>query len=124
AIGDAVNVAARLEQAAAPGEIVLGSETFRLVRDAVEVEPLEPLKLKGKSERVAAYRMLRVDPVAPGVARHLDAPMIGRERELRLLRDALERAVREPACHLFPLPGAAGAGTSRPGADLLASVGA
>src|SRR5579863_9604121 len=49
AIGDAVNVAARLEQAAAPGEIVLGPETFRLVRDAVEVEPLEALPLKGKS---------------------------------------------------------------------------
>jgi class 3 adenylate cyclase/tetratricopeptide (TPR) repeat protein len=123
AIGDAVNVAARLEQAAAPGEIVLGSETFRLVRDAVEVEPLEPLKLKGKAERVAAYRLLRVDPVAPGVARHLHAPMIGRARELRLLRDAWDRSVREQGCHLFTLLGAAGVGKSRLVADLLAAVG-
>ena len=80
AVGDAVNVAARLEQTAAPGEIVLGSETLRLVRDAVRAEPLEPLTLKGKSEPVAAFRLLAVDPLAPGVARHLDAPLIGRER--------------------------------------------
>src|ERR1700756_1626242 len=72
AIGDAVNVAARLEQAAEPGEIVLGAETLRLVRDAVEVEPLQPLSLKGKSGPVPAVRLLALDPSAPGVARHLD----------------------------------------------------
>ena len=60
ATGDAVNLAARLEQAAAPGEIVMGPETWRLVRDAVSAEPLEPLRLKGKSQPVAAYRLLRV----------------------------------------------------------------
>ena len=70
AIGDAVNVAARLEQAAAPGEILLGAETLRLVRDAVEVEPLEPLSLKGKSEPVrgvpaAGDRSARAGPRAP-----------------------------------------------------------
>ena len=94
AIGDAINVAARLEQAAAPGEIVLGADTLRLVRDAVEVEALEPLALKGKSEPVPAYRLLRVDPAAPGFARHLEAPLVGRERELAQLRQAWERAVR------------------------------
>ena len=50
ATGDAVNVAARLEQAAAPGEILIGAATLRLVRDAVEVEPVEPLDGKGKPE--------------------------------------------------------------------------
>src|SRR5713226_3853437 len=49
-IGDAVNVAARLEQAAAPGEVLLGEPTLALVRDAVEIEPVEPLSLKGKTE--------------------------------------------------------------------------
>ena len=122
AVGDAVNVAARLEQAAAPGEIVLGAETFRLVRDAVEVEPLEPLDLKGKSEPVAAYRLVRVDPVAPGLARHLDAPLIGRRRELHLLEEAFERTVTERGCHLFTLLGAAGVGKSRLVAELLSSV--
>jgi len=53
ATGDAVNVAARLEQAAPPGEILVGAETLALVRDAVEVEPLAPLELKGKSEPLA-----------------------------------------------------------------------
>ncbi len=57
ATGDAVNVAARLEQAAGSGEILIGEPTFRLVRDGVEAEAVEPLELKGKSERVPAYRL-------------------------------------------------------------------
>jgi class 3 adenylate cyclase len=122
AIGDAVNVAARLEQGAAPGEIVLGAETLRLVRDAVEVEALEPLELKGKSEPVAAYRLLTLDRSAPGIARHLDAQLVGRERELRLLREAWERVVGESGCHLFTLLGAAGVGKSRLIAELLAGI--
>jgi class 3 adenylate cyclase/tetratricopeptide (TPR) repeat protein len=123
AIGDAVNVAARLEQAAAPGEIVIGQQTFELVRDAVEVEPLEPLALKGKSEPVVAYRLLGVDPVAEGVARRLDAPLVGRERELHLLKEASERVVRERGCHLLTLLGVAGAGKSRLVAELFAELG-
>jgi class 3 adenylate cyclase len=78
--GDAVNVAARLEQAAAPGEILVGEPTFRLVRDAVEVEPVEPLALKGKEERVPAFRLLAVAADTAGHERHLDSPMIGRAK--------------------------------------------
>jgi class 3 adenylate cyclase len=62
--GDAVNVAARLEQAAGPGEVLLGDATYRLVRAAVMVEPLEPLQAKGKSEPLLAYRLLEVGPDA------------------------------------------------------------
>jgi class 3 adenylate cyclase/tetratricopeptide (TPR) repeat protein len=124
ATGDAMNVAARLEQAAGPGEILVGAETLRLVRDAVEVEPLEPLELKGKREPVAAFRLLRIDPLAPGMARHLDTTLVGRERELRLLRDAWERVALESGCHLFTLLGAAGVGKSRLSAELLADLGA
>ena len=58
ATGDAVNVAARLEQAAQPGEVLIGQPTLALVRDAADVEPIEPLELKGKSEPVPAYRLL------------------------------------------------------------------
>src|SRR2546422_3692669 len=58
ATGDAVNVAARLEQAAQPGEVLIGAGTQRLVQDSVEVEPVEPLVLKGKSEPVQAWRLL------------------------------------------------------------------
>src|SRR6476660_9871062 len=58
--GDAVNVAARLEQAAAPGTILIGGDTHDLVRSVVEVEPVDALALKGKSEPVPAFRLLAV----------------------------------------------------------------
>ena len=63
--GDAVNIAARLEQAAPPGEVLLGQETYRLVRDAVEVEPAPPLTAKGKAEPLAAYRLLASGQAGP-----------------------------------------------------------
>src|SRR5438105_5227498 len=80
-VGDAVNVAARLEQAAPATEVLLGDLTYRLVRDAVEVEPVEPLALQGKSERVPAYRLVSVGR-GDGYARRADSPLVGREREL------------------------------------------
>jgi class 3 adenylate cyclase len=70
--GDAVNVAARLEQAAEPGQILIGEPTYRLVRDAVSAEPVPPLELKGKSEPLPAYRLTQVDTAAPGRSRRLD----------------------------------------------------
>ena len=121
-IGDAINVAARLEQIAAPGEILLGEDTFLLVRDAVEVESLEPLVLKGKSEPVSAFRLVSVDPVGSGVARRFDVPLVGRERELGVVRAAWERAVEESGCHLFTLLGAAGVGKSRLVSELFAEL--
>src|SRR5436305_3777928 len=72
ATGDAVNVAARLEQAAQPGEILIGEETLRLVRDAVESEPVT-LELKGKSEPLLAQRLLTLHEEAPAFTRRLDA---------------------------------------------------
>jgi class 3 adenylate cyclase/tetratricopeptide (TPR) repeat protein len=113
ATGDAVNVAARLEQAAEPGQILLGSETYGLVRDAVEAEAVEALELKGKRGPSAALRLLFVRPGAAGHARRLDVPMVGREHELALLEQAYERTVRERTCHLFTVLGAAGIGKSR-----------
>jgi class 3 adenylate cyclase len=122
-LGDAINVAARLEQAAAPGEILLGDETLRLVRDAVRVEPLDPLRLKGKSEPVPAYRLLSVEPVSPGVSRHFDVALVDRKRELLLLQEIWERSVRESSCHLFTMIGDAGVGKSRLVAELLSRLG-
>ena len=109
--GDAVNVAARLEQAASPGEVILGPATYRLVRDAIEAEPLPALELKGKAEPIDAYRLVRV--AMPEPARRLDTPLVGRQREMRILRDAFDRATQESACHLFTLLGAPGVGKSR-----------
>jgi len=123
AVGDAVNIAARLEQAAGPGEILLGGDTLQLVRDAVVVDELEPLELKGKSEPVSAFRLVSVDPAAPGVARHLDVPLVGRQRELRLLAEAWDRSVEDGGCHLFTLLGTAGVGKSRLVAELVTRVG-
>jgi class 3 adenylate cyclase/tetratricopeptide (TPR) repeat protein len=111
--GDAVNVAARLEQAAAPGEILIGAATHGLVRNAVTVEPVEPLELKGKQEPVPAFRLLAVDAAAPGHARDLDAPIVGRVREQARLRDDFEDTVSQRSCHLFTLLGPAGVGKSR-----------
>src|SRR6266545_4557774 len=122
ATGDAVNVAARLEQAAQPGEILIGDETYRLTRDAVEVEVVEPLQLKGKSEPVAAYRLVSVHG-AEGFTRHPDAPMVGRENELRRLSVAFDQAIGDGSCQLFTILGPAGVGKSRLAAEFLASLG-
>ena len=111
--GDAVNVAARLEQAAAPGEVLLGESTYRLVKDAVEVEPVEPLELKGKSERVPAFRLVTVLADVAGHERHLDSPLVGRVKELEMLERALDRARTERTSQLFTLLGSAGVGKSR-----------
>jgi class 3 adenylate cyclase len=82
ATGDAVNVAARLQAAAQPGETLLGETTLRLAGDAVEAEEVEPLSLKGKSEPVAAWRLVGVSTVGE---RSFDSPLVGREQELRTL---------------------------------------
>jgi class 3 adenylate cyclase/tetratricopeptide (TPR) repeat protein len=118
--GDAVNVAARLEQAAGPGEVLIGSETRRLVRGAVQVEPLT-IEAKGKGT-VGAFRLVHVDPEAEAIARRLDTPLVGRRSELRHLHEAFERTVRERRCHLFTLLGTAGVGKSRLVSEFLASV--
>jgi class 3 adenylate cyclase/tetratricopeptide (TPR) repeat protein len=119
--GDAVNVAARLEQAAEPGEVLIGEETMRLTRDAVEVEAFESLVLKGKTQAVAAYR-LRSVASEEGFSR-LEAPMVGRQRELDRLRDAFDQAVSDRSCQLFTILGAAGVGKSRLAAEFLGSLG-
>ena len=111
--GDTVNTAARLEQAASPGEILLGQSTFRLVRDAVLAEPIEPIQAKGKAHPVPAYRLVSVIAGVAGRSRRLDAPMVGRGRELRLLTDAFERSVADRAGQLVTVLGAAGVGKSR-----------
>ena len=122
ATGDAVNVAARLEQAAAPGEILLGADTLALARDAVETEPTHPLALKGKSEPLVAHRLLSVQQDAPAFARRLDAPLVGRRRELGRLQEAFAQAADDRSCYLFTLLGAAGVGKSRLTGEFLASL--
>ncbi len=122
ATGDAVNLAARLEQAAAPGEIVIGPETWRLVRDAVTVEALAPLELKGKSLPVAAYRLLHIGVDALATSPRVETPMVGRATPLRMLRDAFANVIDGQSCSLFTVLGAAGVGKSRLTAEFLGSI--
>jgi class 3 adenylate cyclase/tetratricopeptide (TPR) repeat protein len=119
ATGDAVNVAARLEQAAQAGDVLVGGPTLELVRAAVEVEPLEPLELKGKSEPIPAYRLLSVS--AEPEPRH-ESTFVGRDRELTFIREAWERVQAESRCELVTVVGDPGVGKSRLVAEVLASL--
>ncbi len=111
--GDTVNTAARLEQAAGPNEVLIGELTLRLVRDAVTVEPVEPLELKGKAERVPAYRLREVRSGADGLARRGDQPLVGRDAELRTLHELFDDAVLARRGRLATVIGDAGVGKSR-----------
>jgi class 3 adenylate cyclase len=122
--GDAVNVAARLEQAAAPGEILLGDGTRALVDAAVEVQPVEALALKGKSEPVVAWRLRGVTAGASGFVRRFDTPLVGRARELATLVTAIEGAFARRAPHMITIVGAAGIGKSRLTNEVIAAVSA
>jgi class 3 adenylate cyclase/tetratricopeptide (TPR) repeat protein len=122
--GDAVNVAARLEQAAVAGEILIGSETLRLVRDAVVVKPSEPIAAKGKTEPLAASRLIELTRQPTGGSAHrLDAPMVGRQRQRRQLNEAYEQVVDERIGYLFTILGSAGVGKSRLVAEFLGGLG-
>ena len=119
--GDPVNVAARLEQAAGIGEVLLGTDTYRLIRDAVDVELLPPLEAKGKSEPLTAYRLVAITGEEAHI-RRFDAPLVGRERESRLLAGAWERVLSERTCALFTILGPAGVGKSRLAQEFLAAI--
>ncbi|MDX6358262.1 MAG: hypothetical protein QOH37_1316 [Nocardioidaceae bacterium] len=122
ATGDAVNTAARLEQAAGPGEILLGAATYQMVRDAVEAEPVDPVPAKGKAEAVPAYRLRRVLDAVHGHRRREDVPLVGRAHESRALDDALERTLTSGRNHLVTVLGPPGIGKSRLVGDFLIRV--
>ena len=113
ATGDALNVAARLQSAAQPGEVLLGRTTYRLARDAITAESAGDLVLKGKTEPVAAYRLIDVSASGETFARRWDAPFTGRRIELDRLRDAFANALGERHCELVVVAGPPGIGKSR-----------
>ena len=110
--GDAVNQAARLQQAAGPGEILIGDATYRLARDAVVVEKVDSFRFQGKDDQTA-WLLVDVVEGAPSFARRLDTPLVGRARELAHLRLVFERVVEERTNCLFTILGPAGIGKSR-----------
>jgi tetratricopeptide (TPR) repeat protein len=119
ATGDAVNVAARLQQAAAPDEVLVGQATLDLVRGAVETEAVDGLELKGKSAPVAAHRLLSVRE-AP--ERSHGAAFVGRAAEVASIHAAWQRAGTERRCELLTIVGDAGIGKSRLVAEALAAL--
>ena len=121
ATGDAVNLAARLEQAAEPGEVLIGAQTVGLVAGAIEVGDERLLELKGKAEPVAALPLLSVREL--GERSHA-ARFVGRERELQQLVDGWDRALAGPRCELITVVGDPGVGKSRLVAEALARLGA
>jgi class 3 adenylate cyclase/tetratricopeptide (TPR) repeat protein len=113
AVGDTVNVAARLEQNAEPGEILVGPATYRLVRDAVDFDDPEELSLRGRAAPSEARRLRAVRSGAAVRVPRLDRPLVGRSDELGLLEQAYERVTRDGACHVVTIVGPAGIGKSR-----------
>jgi adenylate cyclase len=109
--GDAVNVAARLQQEAEPGEILVGASTRRLAAEGFDFSPLPPLELKGKAQPVEAWRLVRAQPQRPRV-RVGETPLVGRRREVLLLEAALDTA-GDGRGLLVGLSGDAGIGKSR-----------
>jgi class 3 adenylate cyclase/tetratricopeptide (TPR) repeat protein len=116
--GDAVNVGKRLEQAAAPGEIVLGESTYRLVEHAVRATQLDPLRLKGKADLATAFRLESVDAGATAIPRRDDTRFVGQERELERLRAAYGEAT-SAGVRLVTIVGDSGIGKSRLARELV-----
>ena len=116
--GDAVAVGKRLEQAAAPGEIVLGKSTYGLVAHAVRATQLEPLRLKGKAEEATAFRLESIDPAATAIPRRDDTRFVGQERELERLHSAYREATSS-GVRLVTIVGDSGIGKSRLARELL-----
>lgn len=113
--GDAVNTAARLQQGAPPGGVVVGPATYAATREVVDYEELDQITLKGKALPVAAWRAVSVKARKGGVRAPLgiEAPLIGRGEELALLKDTVRRMVTDGRPNLVTVVGAAGVGKSR-----------
>jgi class 3 adenylate cyclase len=122
ALGHPVNVAARLEQAAAPGEILIGKTTLDLTRHAIRTEPVEPLTLRGSEQPVAAYRLVSLaDRIQ--VAGGAGPLLVGRSRELAALGDAFASAASHRRCERVTIIGSAGVGKSRLIQEFVAGLG-
>jgi class 3 adenylate cyclase/tetratricopeptide (TPR) repeat protein len=118
--GDAVNVAARLQQQAQPGTILVGSRTYRSTHGAIVYQPLSPIEVKGKPRPLRVWQAIdAVEDQAAPPTQHLrgieglPSPFIGRVPELALLDAVYERVIGERRPHLVTLLGTPGVGKSR-----------
>ena len=117
-VGDVFNTAARLQTAAAPGDVLVSAAAERMLRGHVDLAPLGPIQLKGKAERVHAHRVLALhpQPIRAGT------PLVGRNRHLMMLRHALEDAIDDDACVLVTVLAPPGVGKSRLAAEFHGAV--
>ena len=112
--GDVVNTASRLQSAAETGTLVVGDLTYRTTRQQIDYEPLDPVSVKGKSEPMTLWRArgprsrFGVDVEIGG-----STPLVGRDSELSLLKEAYSRVRRDESVHLVTLVGEAGVGKTR-----------
>ena len=113
--GDLVNTASRLQSVAVPGTVLVGEATERAASRAIAFEPAGEHALKGKAAPVAAWRALRVIAQVGGRnrAETLEAPFVGRDDELRLLKDLFHATARERRARLVSVIGPAGIGKTR-----------
>jgi class 3 adenylate cyclase/predicted ester cyclase len=123
-VGDTMNTTARLEQAAAPGEVLVGEATWRLVHHAVELEPVAALELRGKAGEVRAWRLLSAAVRAGGDRAPSSAPLVGRAPEFQRLHAALEDVIAARACRLVSVIGSPGVGKTRLASEFALAPGA
>ncbi len=123
AMGDAINLAARMESAAEPGTILITKETHKLIAPLFDTEALGPIQVKGKTEPVSVYRVLapKVAPVKPRGIAGLESLLVGREAELGALQEAVER-LQAGVGGIVTIAGEAGLGKSRLVAEIRRDV--
>ena len=118
-VGDAVNVAARLEKACRPGQVLVGEETWRLTRGDLSYEPLGEVTVSGRAQAVAIYEVAAAS--AGGVAERA-APFVGRDAEMRRLLAVFQAAARTRTAHLVTVLGSPGVGKTRLSRELCTEV--
>ena len=114
-LGDAVNTASRIQGEAAPGTVLVDESTWRATSESIAFEAVEALSLKGKADSVRAWRALRVVAQRRGLGRteRLEPPFVGRDEEIRLIKDLLHATAREQRARLVSVTGIPGIGKSR-----------
>jgi class 3 adenylate cyclase/tetratricopeptide (TPR) repeat protein len=120
--GDAINVAARLQQSGEPGKVLLGESTYRLIAHTVKAAALDPRAMKGKASPVSVWRLEEIAREARMLSARPDAPIVGRERDLEALRASFDHAVADCRCNLVTVVGPAGIGKSRLARELGAAI--
>ncbi|MEA3440795.1 MAG: adenylate/guanylate cyclase domain-containing protein [Chloroflexota bacterium] len=117
AMGDAVNLAARMEQNAPPGGVLITHDTYKHVRGVFDVQPQEPIKVKGKTNPVSTYLVERAKPRAFRVGTRgvegIETRMVGREAEMLVIQNAFQDTLEDAETRLITIVGEAGVGKTR-----------